>query len=78
MTKERICANGAAMSAVRAHIQTAQDRSIRLSGLLEAAETLDNEGNCANGLTALICIANELSRELNDDLDSIRLPEVQS
>ncbi|SEO13214.1 hypothetical protein SAMN04489859_10377 [Paracoccus alcaliphilus] len=63
------------MTALEQHIQNQQNRACQLVGVLEAIATLDNEGIAENAVTALIHVALDIAREVNDGLDSAALPK---
>lgn len=52
-------------------IEACYRKALRLSGVLSAVAHLENEGACAEGQSALIFLAEELSAELEHALDTI-------
>ena len=62
---------------LKQHLQDAQDRATQLEGVLEAIDFLDGEQRCANGLTALIRVACDMSNQLQRQLDAVNLPSVE-
>ncbi len=64
------------MSALLKHIEKQQSIAMNLCGVIEALAILDNEGVGANAITSLLNVAGDLANQLNDGLDSVRLPEV--
>ena len=56
------------------YLSNLQTQAMRLTGLLSVIGFLNNDGNCEDGLTALIDVAEQLSNELDIALDSANLP----
>ncbi|MCC5966499.1 MAG: hypothetical protein JJU24_10195 [Natronohydrobacter sp.] len=50
-------------------ISACHNKAVRLSGVLSAVAHLENENACAEGRSALIFLAEELSAELESALD---------
>ncbi|MDF0599911.1 hypothetical protein P1J78_04120 [Psychromarinibacter sp. C21-152] len=76
MTKDPVCGNGPAMSSLKERLNRAQNTSMKLFGIMEAIDFLDNESACAGGKTVLIGVATEMAHSLNIELDSVNFPEV--
>ncbi|SHK23150.1 hypothetical protein SAMN05444000_1232 [Shimia gijangensis] len=78
MTKERICATGEAMPlrALRSHVSDVQDKTCHLSGVIQAIAYLEGENACQAGQAALIYIAEDMIKEIDNALDALNLPEV--
>lgn len=63
-----------------AHIQGVQDKATQLEGLMESLEFMDGGGAtsspvCPNGMSALIQISRQLTRDIQVSLDSVNLPK---
>ncbi len=56
------------------YLQDCQDMATNLTGLLEAAEVLDNEGTCQNGVTEVLKVSGKIATNLTSKLDSVNLP----
>ncbi len=53
------------------YIENVHSRAVRLHGVLCAIDYLDNESACADGMSALIHTARDLSEDLQLSLDSV-------
>lgn len=76
MTEHGACANGESLPALMQYIQDCQDMAARLTGLIEAAEILQNEDLYGNGVTTLLAVSVQMANELTVRLDSQSLLEV--
>lgn len=56
--------------ALNRHISNSHCKALRLHGVLEAIAYLENDGGCRNGQASLIYMADDLMREIVDDLDA--------
>lgn len=61
-------------SALEKHVQNQQNLACKLSGDLEALESLNLEGVAESAQTVLIGVARDMAEELNANLDSASLP----
>lgn len=67
-------ANDTGMPALLQHCSNVQDKATLLCGVLEAIDTLDNEKQSSNAVTALITVARNMAELVTSDLDSKNLP----
>lgn len=74
MIEQRICANGEELPKLEDYLQGCQDMATHLSSLIEAAEVLDHDGTCLNGVAALLKASGEVANKLTSKLDSVNLP----
>ncbi|SDX21353.1 hypothetical protein [Roseicitreum antarcticum] len=59
---------------LRQHLEDAQSVACNLSGLLNAVAYLQGASECQHGQAALIYVAENMARDLNDRLDSLNIP----
>lgn len=69
-----ISANDTGLAAMKAHCSDVQTTALRLCGVIEAIEILDDAG-AANAVSCLVRIARSLAEEVNNQLDSVNLPK---
>lgn len=62
-------------SALKKHVQNQQNLACRLSGVLEALESLNLEGVAKSAQTVLMGVARQMAEELNANLDSVSPPD---
>ena len=65
---------GLAHEAWKAHCSDVQTTAMQLCGVMEAIDILDDEGAAKNAVTCLIRIARSLADQINEQLDSVNLP----
>lgn len=58
-----------------AHLSDVQDRAARLRGLLDAISHLDHRNECRSGRSVMIELARDMAQSVQNDLDSVNLPE---